>query len=124
MATCVTPAARISASVACRTSGVGVVKAAWYVVVPKRYVTVPMTPGVPPAARASPSTRNVVVVLPLVPVTAIIVIASAGRPQRLAAIVASARVDDATRTRTPGNPCAAPSSTTAATAPRSAAAPR
>ena len=49
--TCVQPAATILANVSCSTCGVGVVYGASKLVPPHRYETVPITPGVWPAAR-------------------------------------------------------------------------
>ncbi len=83
-----------------------------------RTLTVPMTPGLRPAASSIDSSRKVVVVLPLVPVTAIKSSAPAP-PKRLAAITPSARRALPTRTTTPGNGGAGPS-ITSARAPRAA----
>ena len=69
MATTSQCASRMRANSSCRSGDSGVVCAVLARSSPTRTPTVPMTPVRLPATRAICSTRNVVVVLPLVPVT-------------------------------------------------------
>src|SRR4030095_14541055 len=78
---------------------------------------VPMTPGRPPAACQMPSSRYVVVVLPLVPVTPTSVSAALGSPASRAATYPSSRLGSGQRTRTTPGASSVPSATTTA-APR------
>ena len=69
MATSVTPRSRITASRDCISGASGVVKPVLISASPTMVATVPMSPFTRPAAARPARMRNVVVVLPLVPVT-------------------------------------------------------
>ena len=75
-----TPRSRIIANRPCRSGASGVVREVLISSPATRVPTVPMTAATTPAASKAWSARRVVVVLPWVPVTAIIRSASAGRP--------------------------------------------
>ncbi len=91
IATWVTPFATISAKSLCRSSDSGVVRAPDFTRSPTRVSIVPISPVVFPAARRIDSSRNAVVVFPLVPVTPRIRKRCAGEPKKPAAIRAIAR---------------------------------
>jgi hypothetical protein len=81
-----------------------------------------MTPGTMPAVRKTDSIRYVVVVLPFVPVTPTVTIASAGRPKASAETGPMASRTEGTRTcETGGSRSSIHRSTSTATAPRATA---
>ena len=69
IATSVAPRSRITASSACSSGASGVVKPVLIGSSPISVATVPISPAPRPAACSPARTKNVVVVLPLVPVT-------------------------------------------------------
>src|SRR3954462_503897 len=96
------PAASISANVACSAIASGVVRSVACSTPPTTCETVPSRPHRRPVASSSPRTRNAVVVLPLVPVMPTTGSRAVGSPwKRAAAGAIAARTESTTTSSTP-----------------------